>query len=216
MEFLKRKPNKTEIFIIIVGLFCGCLVVSNIIAAKVLIFGDIILPGSIIIYPIVFIVGDILTEIYGFKLARKTIILALIVNFFAVVAFQLILILPGTNQGMSNGFNTVFQTTPRILLACFCSFFTGSYINAYVMEFLKEKFSRYLFVRCVVSTFLGELFDSIIFLSVAFVGVESISILITMVICQVTFKVLYEIIAYPLTNHAIKWIKSLDEGQLYY
>ncbi len=71
MVISKNKPSKTELYVVIVGLFCGCLIVSNIIAAKVLSFGDIVLPGSIIIYPVVFIIGDRLTEIYGFKLAKK-------------------------------------------------------------------------------------------------------------------------------------------------
>ena len=216
MKLLKRNPNKTEMFIIIATLFCGCLITANIIAGKILCFGDIYLAGSIIIYPVVFIIGEILTEIYGFKLARETIVLALIVNLIAVIVFQLIIILPGAHGDMSNGFTIVFEMTPRLLFACLCSYFVGSYINAYVMHILKEKFSKYLFVRCTVSTFFGELADTIIFTAISFLGVEPIPILITMVVWQVFFKVLYEIVAYPLTRHVIKWLNTLEDGSLEY
>lgn len=216
MKLLKRNPNKTEMFVIIVAVFCGCLITANNIAGKILCFGDIYLAGSIIIYPIVFILGEILTEIYGFKLARKTIVLALIVNLIAVIAFQIIIILPGAHADMSNGFTIVFEITPRILFACLCSYFAGSYVNAYVMHILKEKFSRHLFFRCVVSTFFGELTDTIIFTAISFIGVEPIHILITMIVWQVFFKVLYEIVAYPVTGHVIKWLNKLEDGPLDY
>ncbi len=134
----------------------------------------------------------------------------------AVVAFQLIVIMPGIHAEISNGFSVVFQTTPRLLLGCFCSYFLGSYVNAYVMSLLKEKFFKYLFVRCIASTFFGELVDSIIFLTISFAGAESVSVLITMMICQVTFKVVYEIVAYPLTKYAINWMRSLENRPLKY
>ena len=214
MDFLNLNPNKTELYAIITGIFCGCLVVSNIIAAKTITDNIFILPSSIILFPIVYVLGDILTEIYGFNLARKTIILGLIVNVIAVLAFQLTMFLPGTNFEIASGFDIVFSTSPRILFACFCSYFTGSYVNAYVMKVLKERFSENLFFRCVMSTIFGESADSIIFITVTFFGTEPIMTIITMIVCQVTFKVVYEVIAYPLTKYLIKWMRTLEERPL--
>ena len=198
MSLLTKKPNKAEMFVIINGLFCGCLIIANTIATKVLSFGSIVLAGSIIIYPIVFIIGDVLTEIYGFNLAKKTIILGLFVNFIAVIAFQLIILLPGAHSEISNAFTVVFETSPRVLFGCFCSYFVGSYTNAYIMDFLKERYSKHLF------------------LTISFLGVESLITLVTMIVCQVAFKILYEVIAYPLTKTVINWMKSLDDGPLVY
>lgn len=216
MSLLTKKPNKAEMFVIINGLFCGCLIIANTIATKVLSFGSIVLAGSIIIYPIVFIIGDVLTEIYGFNLAKKTIILGLFVNFIAVIAFQLIILLPGAHSEISNAFTVVFETSPRVLFGCFCSYFVGSYTNAYIMDFLKERYSKHLFLRCFLSTVFGELADSVIFLTISFLGVESLITLVTMIVCQVAFKILYEVIAYPLTKTLINWMKSLDDGPLVY
>lgn len=212
MDFLEFEPNKIELFTILTATYCGCLLISNIIAAKTISIYFMILPGSIILFPIVYIMGDILTEIYGFNSARKTIILGLAVNVIAVIAFQIILIIPGTHLEMSKGFEIVFSTTPRILFACFCSYMCGSYINAYVMKVLKEKHSDHLFFRCIISTLFGESADSIIFITICFIGVESLNLILTMIACQVTVKILYEIVVYPLTKRVINWIKSLDDA----
>ena len=211
MSFLKNKPSQMELYPIITALFCGCLIISNILASKTFSLYDIILPCGVVIFPLVYIVGDVLTEIYGFTLAKRTIYLGFIINLIAVIAYQIAIFLPGTDLATSNAFSIILGSTPRILIASLISYLVGSYVNAYFMKILKEKYTEYLFARCSISTLFGEGLDAIIFITIAFAGLMPNEVLITMIICQGAFKIIYEIIVYPITRTVINWIKSLDD-----
>ena len=211
VSFLKNKPSQMELYPIITALFCGCLIISNILASKTFSLYDIILPCGVVIFPLVYIVGDVLTEIYGFKLAKRTIYLGFIINLIAVIAYQIAIFLPGTDLATSNAFSIILGSTPRILIASLISYLVGSYVNAYFMKILKERYTEYLFARCSISTLFGEGLDAIIFITIAFAGLMPNEVLITMIICQGAFKIIYEIIVYPITRTVINWIKSLDD-----
>ena len=211
VSFLKNKPSQMELYPIITALFCGCLIISNILASKTFSLYDIILPCGIVIFPLVYIVGDVLTEIYGFTLAKRTIYLGFIINLIAVIAYQIAIFLPGTDLATSNAFSIILGSTPRILIASLISYLVGSYVNAYFMKILKERYTDYLFARCSISTLFGEGLDAIIFITIAFAGLMPNEVLITMIICQGAFKIIYEIIVYPITRTVINWIKSLDD-----
>ena len=211
VSFLKNKPSQMELYPIITALFCGCLIISNILASKTFSLYDIILPCGVVIFPLVYIVGDVLTEIYGFTLAKRTIYLGFIINLIAVIAYQIAIFLPGTDLATSNAFSIILGSTPRILIASLISYLVGSYINAFFMKILKEKYTDYLFARCSISTLFGEGLDAIIFITIAFAGLMPNEVLITMIICQGAFKIIYEIIVYPITRTVINWIKSLDD-----
>ena len=214
VSFFKNKPSQMELYPIITALFCGCLIISNILASKTFSLYDIILPCGVVIFPLVYIVGDVLTEIYGFKLAKRTIYLGFIINLIAVIAYQIAIFLPGTDLATSNAFNIILGSTPRILIASLISYLVGSYVNAYFMKILKERYTNYLFARCSISTLFGEGLDAIIFITIAFAGLMPNEVLITMIICQGAFKIIYEIIVYPITRTVINWIKSLDDTPL--
>lgn len=214
VNFLKNKPSQMELYPIITALFCGCLIISNILASKTFSLYDIILPCGVVIFPLVYIVGDVLTEIYGFTLAKRTIYLGFIINLIAVIAYQIAIFLPGTDLATSNAFSIILGSTPRILIASLISYLVGSYVNAYFMKILKERYTDYLFARCSISTLFGEGLDAIIFITIAFAGLMPNEVLITMIICQGAFKIIYEIIVYPITRTVINWIKSLDDTPL--
>ena len=214
VSFFKNKPSQMELYPIITALFCGCLIISNILASKTFSLYDIILPCGVVIFPLVYIVGDVLTEIYGFTLAKRTIYLGFIINLIAVIAYQIAIFLPGTDLATSNAFSIILGSTPRILIASLISYLVGSYVNAYFMKILKEKYTDYLFARCSISTLFGEGLDAIIFITIAFAGLMPNEVLITMIICQGAFKIIYEIIVYPITRTVINWIKSLDDTPL--
>ncbi len=214
VSFLKNKPSQMELYPIITALFCGCLIISNILASKTFSLYDIILPCGVLIFPLVYIVGDVLTEIYGFTLAKRTIYLGFIINLIAVIAYQIAIFLPGTDLATSNAFSIILGSTPRILIASLISYLVGSYVNAYFMKILKERYTDYLFARCSISTLFGEGLDAIIFITIAFAGLMPNEVLITMIICQGAFKIIYEIIVYPITRTVINWIKSLDDTPL--
>ena len=184
VSFLKNKPSQMELYPIITALFCGCLIISNILASKTFSLYDIILPCGVVpcgvvIFPLVYIVGDVLTEIYGFTLAKRTIYLGFIINLIAVIAYQIAIFLPGTDLATSNAFSIILGSTPRILIASLISYLVGSYVNAYFMKILKERYTDYLFARCSISTLFGEGLDAIIFITIAFAGLMPNEVLIT-------------------------------------
>ena len=203
--------SKMELFPIITGIFCACLIISNILASKTFSIWNIILPCAVVIFPIVYIVNDVLTEIYGFKFAKRVIYLGFFMNLVAVIAYQVAIFLPGTDTVTNDAFITVLSSTPRILIASFISYLVGSYINAYLMKILKIKYNKYLFARCSISTLFGEGLDAILFISIAFAGTLPTNALITMIICQGVFKILYEIIIYPVTRYIIHWMRNLED-----
>lgn len=214
MSLLKNRPSQMGLYPIITGVFYGCLIISNLLASKTFSFYDIILPCSVIIFPIVYIIGDVLTEIYGFTLAKRTIYFGFVMNLIAVISYQIAMALPGTDAVISNAFNIILGITPRILIASFISYLIGSYVNAYFMKILKERYTDYLFARCSISTLFGEGLDAILFITIAFAGVIPNYVLITMILCEGAFKVIYEIVVYPITKTVINWMESLDDTPL--
>ena len=191
--------NKTNVYAYLAGIFFACMIASNILATRTLEIGFIALPCSILTFPILFIVNDILSEIYGYKLTRDVIYLGFIINVVAVGLYQAALL----------------STTPRLFVAGLISYMLGNLLNSRVLVKLKERYHNLLFVRVVGSTIIGETVDSVIFISLSFYGVLPNELIMTMICCQIVFKVLYELIFYPVTRKVILKIRSLDEGSLF-
>ncbi len=202
--------TKTKAYSYLTGTFCALIIASNILATKTLKVEFIMLPCSIMTFPILFIVNDILSEIYGYKMAKNVIYLGFILNIIAVILYSIAIMLPSDSQN-AEAFSSILSTTPRLFIAGLISYLMGNIINSKIMVVLKEKYNDYLFVRCIASTVVGEAIDSIIFITVSFYGVFPGELIITMICCQVVFKVLYEIIAYPLTRKIIFSVKTLDD-----
>lgn len=180
---------------------------------KTLKFEWIMLPCSILTFPALFIINDILSEIYGFKLTKNVIYLGFILNILAVVLYSIAIMMP-SNSPNADAFSTILSTTPRLFIAGLCSYIISNLVNSKILVSLKEKYYDQLFARCMLSTVVGEAIDSIIFISVAFLGIFSFDLIVTMVCCQVLFKSLYELISYPVTRKVIYSIRKLDDGEL--
>ena len=202
--------TKTKAYSYLTGTFCALIIASNILATKTLKVEFIMLPCSIMTFPILFIVNDILSEIYGYEMAKNVIYLGFILNIIAVILYSIAIMLPSDSQN-AEAFSSILSTTPRLFIAGLISYLMGNIINSKIMVVLKEKYNDYLFVRCIASTVVGEAIDSIIFITVSFYGVFPGELIITMICCQVVFKVLYEIIAYPITRKIIIFVKRLDD-----
>lgn len=108
----------------------------------------------------------------------------------------------------------LLSTTPRLFIAGLISYMLGNILNSKVLVKLKERYNDQLFVRCILSTAIGETVDSIMFISISFVGVLPNDLILTMICCQIVFKVLYELLAYPVTRKVIMHIRTLDDGEL--
>lgn len=210
---MKKNLTKTQLYQILTGVFVACLLVSNVLAAKTFTLGSVILPTAVIIFPIVYIVNDVLAEIYGFRKARNIILLGFVLNAFAVAAYSIAILLPAPDLAADGAaaFATVLGSTWRLLLASFAAYLVGSFVNAFVMVRMKERLQKQLMLRCVLSTLIGEGLDALIFISIAFAGTMPLTDLLIMIIAQAMFKTVFEILFYPLTRATIKKINTLAE-----
>lgn len=204
--------TKTELYAILAGVFTACLIVSNIIAGKTFDFFSFTLPCAVIIFPIIYIVNDVLAEVYGYAKARRIILLGFFMNLVAVICYNVTIWLPApVFFENSQAFGIVLSSTLRLLVASFVAYLIGSIVNARLMVYLKKWDEEKLFFRCIVSTLFGEGLDAIIFITIGFIGTMPLEALVMMVIAQAMFKTLYEIVVYPITRAVINNIKKLPE-----
>ena len=206
--------NKTKVYAYLAGIFFACMITSNILATRTMEISFIALPCSILTFPILFIVNDILSEIYGYKLTKDVIYLGFIINLVAVVLYQVAMIFPSSSPN-APAFAALLSTTPRLFVAGLISYMASNLLNSKILVKLKEKYHNLLFVRVVGSTVIGVTVDSVIFILVSFYGVLPNELVVTMICCQIVFKVLYELIFYPVTRKMIFKIRTLDEGSLF-
>ncbi len=215
----------TGTFVVVVALFITVLITSNIIAVKPITilpiawFGDpaVILPASIIIFPISYIVGDVLTEVYGFRIARGVIWLGFGMNLLVVVALWLTGIIPGAffwGESDQGAYGRILGQVPGILVASFVAYLVGEFSNSTVLALLKYKMQgRLLFVRTIGSTVVGQGLDSFIFIFLAFgvFGDWSATALFGAALAQWIVKILYETVATPLTYLVVNFMKRKEE-----
>lgn len=205
------KETYSKAFVCLTALFVVCLIASNLFATKIFAIAGITLPAAVIIFPISYILNDCFTEVYGFRKAMLVIWLGFVLNIFVVITAQLAVWLPAASfWDGGEHFNFVFRMAPRVALASILAFLVGSFLNAKVMSRMKiaEKGRRFG-VRAIVSSLAGEFADSLIFMPIAFIGTP-VKILFRMMLIQVSFKVLYEIVILPVTAIVVKKLKAYE------
>lgn len=204
--------TKTDLYAILTGVFTACMIVSNIIAGKTFDFFSFVLPCGVVIFPIVYVVNDVLAEIYGYEKARRVIILGFFMNLIAVICYNITIWLPApVFFENSEAFSVVLGSTFRLLIAGFAAYLVGSLVNARLMVYLKKWDEKKLFVRCILSTLFGEGMDALIFITIGFFGTMPTDALIVMIVAQALFKTAYEIIVYPLTKGVIVRVRELPD-----
>lgn len=203
----------TMYFIIVVGLLITCYITSNVMSVKILnVFNIPFLDNGTIIFPITYMLGDVLTEVWGFKTAKKVIIITLICNIFFIAFTSLGIILPTSSdaQTVSDAYKTIFLQTPRILGASLVAFVVGEFSNSFVLEKIKQKTKgKHLWLRTIGSSVVGHLLDTAIFLMIAFIGVVTFKELLFMILIQYIIKLGIEALcATPLAYLLINKIKK--------
>ena len=196
--------------------FVTAMLISNVITAKqVLLPGGITMTGAVFIFPITYILSDVFSEVYGYKWSRITCYFAFSMNMFMVIVFSLVIQTPApsywTNQ---EAFATVLGSTPRVMGASLLAYVSGDFVNDRVFRKMKEKHSDELKGfgwRAIVSSFFGELCDSLVFLPIAFLGQMPLKTLATMTVCQVLIKSGYEVVILPLTTLVAKKANKYEE-----
>lgn len=213
-------------FHVVTALFVTSLIVSNIIAVKLISIGGLVLPAGVILFPVAYIIGDILTEVYGFAKARQVIWIGFFCNLLAVIAIWIagrlspppfwsvgIFDSPQTAQ---QAYEAILGFTTRLLLASFLAYLVGEFLNSIVLAKLKVRTEgRWLWLRTISSTIVGQGADSAVFITIAFWGIFPTSALAQAILSQWFFKVVFEMLATPFTYLVVNALKR-SEGVDYY
>lgn len=205
-------------FVAVVALFVTTLIVSNIVAVKLFEVGGLVLPAAIVIFPVSYIIGDVLTEVYGYSQARRVIWLGFVCNLFAVVAIWISQALPPAPFWAPNqlAFEAILGYTPRLLAASFLAYLVGEFANAAVLAKMKVATrGRFLWTRTIGSTLVGEGLDSMVFITLAFAGTMPPDLLPTTILTQWLVKVAYEAAATPLTYLVVNWLKKAEQVDVF-
>lgn len=194
------------------AIYAGSIIIQNILATKQIDVGIFTVTTGILISPIVFMIQDVISEIFGYKEAKKMIITGFGMNFVAVLLFTLAIKLP-SSQFWENqaSFAAILGTTLRISAASFTAYLVGSLTNSKVLVKIKKHYPDKLFVRLISSTVVGQLIDNLLFAFIAFYGILPVPALWSMVIGGAIFEVVYEILCYPVTKKTIQTIKEYIE-----
>ena len=202
--------NVSHRFVIISAVFVTCLITANVIAVKVLSFGSIVLPAAIFVFPLSYIFGDVLTEVYGYRWARRIIWLGFGCNLIFVFFVWIGQLLPAAPfwDGQS-AYETILGYTPRLLVASFLGYLAGEFANSFIMAKMKIMTNgRRLWARTISSTIVGEGLDTVIFIIVAFIGTPVFTP--TLILYHWAAKVLIEVLATPLTYRIVNYLKGAE------
>ena len=197
---------------VIVGIFVGLLLISNIGAVKLIAFGPIITDGGAFLFPLVYIVGDVLSEVYGFAAARRAILIGFAMSVLAAITFWLVQISPGSEAwGNQEAFEAILGFVPRIVLASICGYLVGQLLNAWVLVKIKERTKeKALWLRLIGSTAVGELADTVVFCTIAFFGVITGYEFLVYVLVGYLYKTLLEVVLLPITYPVIDYVKRRE------
>ena len=214
----QKQEQKISVLFMLYGiLFCVCLITANVLETKQISFGPANMTAGLIVFPVSYIINDVVCEVWGYGRTRLLIWLGFAMNFMFVIFGAIADWIPGAPYWHGEeGFHQIFGLAPRIAGASFLAFLCGSFMNAYVMSKMKllsagKNFSY----RAVLSTVFGELTDSIIFFPLALGGVIPWEEMPSLVITQVTLKTLYEIVVLPITIRVVNFTKLHDHEDVF-
>lgn len=196
----------------VTGIFVTCLIVSNIIVTKIVAVGGIVMSAAIVIFPVSYIFGDILTEVYGYARSRQIIWIGFACNTIAVIAIQAGGLLPAAAfwDGQA-AYDKILGTTPRILIASLIAYLVGEFVNSFVLAKMKLLTKgRWLWSRTITSTLVGQSIDTLTFTLIAFTGVLTIEAMTSIALVEWTLKCAYEIFATPLTYGIVNFLKHAE------
>ncbi len=203
------------LFVIITALFITFLITANIIAVKVVSFGSIVLPAAVVIFPLSYVFGDILTEVYGYIQARRVIWLGFLANLIFVIFVWVGQILPSAPfwEGQE-AYEQILGYTPRLLLASFSGYLAGELANSYILAKMKILTrGRFLWSRTIGSTIVGQGLDTLLFITIAFWGTPSFVLM--MVLYHWSAKTLIEAVLTPVTYRVVNYLKKKEAIDTY-
>lgn len=199
-------------FVFVVAIFITCLITANIAAVKLIEVFRFVLPAGTIIFPISYIFGDVLTEVYGYRQARRVIWLGFFCNFIVVVAIWVGQVLPPASfWNGQKAYERILGYTPRLLVASFLAYLVGEFANSFVLAKMKiATKGRWLWSRTIGSTLVGEGLDSLVFMTLAFAGTIPAGALLSAILTQWLVKSAYEAVVTPLTYSVVNFLKRKE------
>jgi len=202
---------------IITGIFAACLVISNILDTKFFQIGDTVFPGGIILFPIVYVFGDILTEVYGYAQSRKVIWTGLFSLLLLIITIEITRRLPSASFWQNQtAFDAILGHVPRIVIASVSAYFVGEFLNSFTIAKMKVKQGgKSMAIRFVASTLIGEAADTSVFIIIAFTGTMAIGEMAQVFLSAWLFKVLWEVIALPVSIPLVKRLKKIENEDHY-
>ena len=199
-------------FVLVVAVFVTCLMTANIIAAKLISVFGMVLPAAIVIFPLSYVFGDVLTEVYGYRRARRVIWLGFLCNLILVAAVWVGGLLPPASfwDGQA-AYERILGCTPRILAASFAAYLVGEFANSLILAKMKiATKGRWLWMRTIGSTVVGEGLDSLVFMTLAFVGHMPAPQLASAIMSQWLVKSIYEAAITPITYKVVYFLKEKE------
>lgn len=211
------KEGYSLAFVVVVAFFVTALITANITAVKLIGVFGFVLPAAVVVFPISYICGDVLTEVYGYRVARRVIWLGFLCNLLAVGAVYVGEILPAAPFWKAQqAYETILGNTSRFLAASFLAYLVGEFANAIVLAKMKVATNgRWLWSRTIGSTLVGQGLDSLVFIVLAFVGTIPLSAMFAAVVTQWLVKSLYEVLATPLTYLVVNRLKRAEGLDVY-
>ena len=209
--------NRTEAdmpLIVVTALFVTCYLVSNIMAVKVIgILNLFYFDAGTITFPFAYMLGDVLTEIWGYRTARKVIFLTFFCNILMVISTQIGVWLPSPDYmaETAESYNNIFNYVPRIILGSLAGFLLGELSNAWILDKIRQKTKgRRLWVRTIGSSIVGYLCDTVPFVLIAFLGVLTTRDLLLMIALQYVMKLAIEtMFGTPMAYAVISLLKRI-------
>jgi uncharacterized integral membrane protein (TIGR00697 family) len=209
--------SKKNFLPVISGLFVGILILSNILASKMVQLGPFVFDGGTLLFPLSYIFGDVLTEVYGYKDSRKVIWTGLVMLVLMATVVWIIGLLPAeASWAFQKDYNNILMMMPRIVLASIIAYFAGEYSNSVILSRLKvlTKGKR-LWMRTIGSTLVGELVDSVLFVFIGFTGLYPMEVLVVMAFSNYLFKTTIEVAFTPLTYLVVGAVKKAEKTDTY-
>jgi uncharacterized integral membrane protein (TIGR00697 family) len=204
-------------FDVLVAFFVAVLLISNIASTKILTLWKFTFDGGTLLFPLSYIFGDILTEVYGFRRSRRVIWLGFIsALLMALVLFVVQKLPPSPNWPNQQAFESLIGFVPRIVIASLIAYFIGEFSNSITLSLLKIKTKgKFLWLRTIFSTIIGEGIDTIAFCMIAFYGTMPGNVLWTIIISNYIFKCSIEILLTPLTYKIVGFLKKKEKVDVY-
>lgn len=205
------RPRQSH-YATVVAVFCALLLISNIGAVKLIDISGLVFDGGAILFPLTYVVGDVLTEIYGLQRARRAIFTALALQALAAGTFWAVTVLPPADGwNMQEAYASVVGFVPRIVFASLCAFIVGELLNSYVLVWIRRRTQgQKLWLRLIGSTVVGEFADTLVFCTVAFFGVITGAEFLNYVITGYLYKTLLEVLLLPITYRVVAYLRQHD------